>query len=61
MADLLNFRHMPVAANAVAVDALSNLCVQKILLGAPASSANARFGVNDDVLLLYEASLHDSR
>ena len=41
MTDLLNLRHVPVAANAIAVDALGNLCVEQVLLGAPASAADA--------------------
>lgn len=38
---LLNLWHVPVAADAVAVDALCDLCVQQILLGAPAGPADA--------------------
>lgn len=55
--DLFDFRHVPVAAYSVAVDAFSDLSVQQVLLGAPASTADTRLGVYDDVVLLNEARL----
>lgn len=40
-ADLLNFWHVPVATDAIAVDAFCNFCVQQVLLGAPTGPADA--------------------
>jgi len=55
--DLFNFRHVPVAAYSIAVDALSDLSVEQVLLGAPASAADTRLGVNDNIILFNEARL----
>ncbi len=49
-ARLLDFGHVPVAADAVAVDALCDLRVQQVLLRAAARAAHAGLGVDDDVL-----------
>ena len=47
---LFNLRHVPMLGDAIAVDALCNLCIQQILLCTSASSADTRLGINDDVL-----------
>ena len=49
-ANLLNLRHVSVLGDTVAVDALSNLCVQQILLGTSACSTDSRLGIYDYVV-----------
>ena len=43
--------------NAIAVDALCNFCVQQILFCTSASTADARLGINDDVVSLDQSCL----
>lgn len=47
--------------NAIAVDALCNFCIQQILFGTSASTADARLGIDDDVFSLDQSCLNQKR
>ena len=60
-ANLLNLWHVPVLGDAVGIDALCDLRVQEVHFCAPASTADPRLCINDDVNLLNQSALQEAK